>query len=34
MGGKQGIEDMPEAVIMECGTAELWLEQGQPPSLF
>jgi hypothetical protein len=33
IGGKQGIQEVPEAVIMERGTGEPWLQQGQQAAL-
>ena len=34
IGGKQGIQDMPQAVIMERGPGEPWLQQVQHAPLF
>jgi hypothetical protein len=33
IGGKQGIEDLPQPVIMERGACEARLEQGEHPTL-
>jgi hypothetical protein len=34
IGGKQGIQDMPQAVIMERGPGSPWLQQVQHAPLF
>jgi hypothetical protein len=34
IGGQQGIEDVPQPRIIECGPREPWLQQRYHPSLF
>ena len=34
IGRKQRIEDVPQPVIIECGTCEPWLQQRHHPTLF